>query len=185
MEQGNLWLKNRRWIKRILRVDKTGHDGTLDPKVTGNLIVSHRPRATRLVKSQEGAGKEYVCIARSTPLSPTPPRYPSPRGPVRAMFRFAAVDLCQAPVRIEPFMKGSFSSMIPTGIWLCFGFLARRGLVEVEDAVFDGIEELVGLDSRVRGKSESVSSYEVKEDRKGQRKLKDFCRGALFSLHTY
>jgi H/ACA ribonucleoprotein complex subunit 4 len=23
------------WIKRILRVDKTGHSGTLDPKVTG------------------------------------------------------------------------------------------------------------------------------------------------------
>lgn len=23
------------WIKRILRVEKTGHSGTLDPKVTG------------------------------------------------------------------------------------------------------------------------------------------------------
>jgi H/ACA ribonucleoprotein complex subunit 4 len=27
------------WIKRILRVEKTGHSGTLDPKVTGCLIV--------------------------------------------------------------------------------------------------------------------------------------------------
>jgi H/ACA ribonucleoprotein complex subunit 4 len=26
------------WIKRILRVDKTGHSGTLDPKVSGELI---------------------------------------------------------------------------------------------------------------------------------------------------
>uniref|UniRef100_A0A0A0LQ86 Uncharacterized protein n=1 Tax=Cucumis sativus TaxID=3659 RepID=A0A0A0LQ86_CUCSA len=51
------------WIKRILRVDKTGHSGTLDPKVTGNLIVCI-DRATRLVKSQQGAGKEYVCVAR-------------------------------------------------------------------------------------------------------------------------
>ncbi len=51
------------WIRRILRVDKTGHSGTLDPKVTGNLIVCV-DRATRLVKSQQGAGKEYVCIAR-------------------------------------------------------------------------------------------------------------------------
>lgn len=51
------------WIKRIFRVDKTGHSGTLDPKVTGNLIVCI-DRATRLVKSQQGAGKEYVCIAR-------------------------------------------------------------------------------------------------------------------------
>jgi H/ACA ribonucleoprotein complex subunit 4 len=51
------------WIKRILRVEKTGHSGTLDPKVTGNLIVCV-DRATRLVKSQQGAGKEYVAVAR-------------------------------------------------------------------------------------------------------------------------
>ncbi|TRY64112.1 hypothetical protein TCAL_00355 [Tigriopus californicus] len=51
------------WIKRILRVDKTGHSGTLDPKVTGCLIVCIE-RATRLVKSQQNAGKEYVCIYR-------------------------------------------------------------------------------------------------------------------------
>lgn len=51
------------WIKRILRCEKTGHSGTLDPKVTGNLIVCI-DRATRLVKSQQGAGKEYVCVAR-------------------------------------------------------------------------------------------------------------------------
>merc|ERR1712141_182785 len=51
------------WIKRILRVDKTGHSGTLDPKVTGCLIVCI-DRATRLVKSQQSAGKEYVCIYR-------------------------------------------------------------------------------------------------------------------------
>ena len=42
---------------------KTGHSGTLDPKVTGSLIVCI-DRATRLVKAQQGAGKEYVCICR-------------------------------------------------------------------------------------------------------------------------
>ncbi|KAJ2806301.1 centromere/microtubule-binding protein cbf5 [Coemansia guatemalensis] len=51
------------WIRRILRVDKTGHSGTLDPKVTGCLIVCV-DRATRLVKSQQSAGKEYVCVVR-------------------------------------------------------------------------------------------------------------------------
>ncbi|XP_071541209.1 H/ACA ribonucleoprotein complex subunit 4 isoform X2 [Panulirus ornatus] len=51
------------WIKRILRLEKTGHSGTLDPKVTGCLIVCLE-RSTRLVKSQQGAGKEYVCIFR-------------------------------------------------------------------------------------------------------------------------
>merc|ERR1719502_516998 len=51
------------WIRRLLRVEKTGHSGTLDPKVTGCLIVCIN-RATRLVKSQQGAGKEYVSIVR-------------------------------------------------------------------------------------------------------------------------
>lgn len=51
------------WVKRILRVEKTGHSGTLDPKVTGCLIVCIE-RATRLVKSQQGAGKEYVGVFR-------------------------------------------------------------------------------------------------------------------------
>ena len=45
------------------RIEKTGHSGTLDPKVTGCLIVC-LDRATRLVKSQQGAGKEYVCVIR-------------------------------------------------------------------------------------------------------------------------
>ena len=47
------------WLRRILRVEKTGHSGTLDPKVTGCLIVCI-DRATRLVKSQQGAGKQYL-----------------------------------------------------------------------------------------------------------------------------
>ena len=51
------------WMKRILRVEKTGHSGTLDPKVTGCLIVCC-DRATRLVKSQQGAGKEYMCVMK-------------------------------------------------------------------------------------------------------------------------
>eukprot|EP01027_Heterolobosea_sp_BB2_P000238 GEZU01000358.1.p1 GENE.GEZU01000358.1~~GEZU01000358.1.p1 ORF type:complete len:479 (+),score=159.64 GEZU01000358.1:211-1437(+) len=51
------------WIRRILKVEKTGHSGTLDPKVTGCLVVCI-DRATRLVKSQQSAGKEYVAIIR-------------------------------------------------------------------------------------------------------------------------
>ena len=51
------------WIRRILRVEKTGHSGTLDPKVTGCLIVCIN-RATRLVKAQQSAGKEYVAVVK-------------------------------------------------------------------------------------------------------------------------
>ncbi|KZT06825.1 putative rRNA pseudouridine synthase [Laetiporus sulphureus 93-53] len=64
------------WLRRILRVEKTGHSGTLDPKVTGCLIVCI-DRATRLVKSQQGAGKEYVAVLRlhsSLPNSTALPR---------------------------------------------------------------------------------------------------------------
>lgn len=58
------------WIKRILRCEKTGHSGTLDPKVTGVLLVC-LDRTTRLVKSQQSHGKEYVGIVKfhSTPES--------------------------------------------------------------------------------------------------------------------
>eukprot|EP01126_Amoeba_proteus_P038196 TRINITY_DN3974_c0_g1_i14.p1 TRINITY_DN3974_c0_g1~~TRINITY_DN3974_c0_g1_i14.p1 ORF type:complete len:206 (+),score=23.27 TRINITY_DN3974_c0_g1_i14:160-777(+) len=51
------------WTKRILKVEKTGHSGTLDPSVTGCLVVCI-DRATRLVKSQQNAGKQYVCVLR-------------------------------------------------------------------------------------------------------------------------
>ena len=51
------------WIKTILKVEKTGHSGTLDPKTTGCLIVCIN-RATRLVKAQQSAGKEYIGILR-------------------------------------------------------------------------------------------------------------------------
>lgn len=48
------------WVKDILHCEKTGHSGTLDPKVTGVLTVCLN-RATRLTKSQQNAGKTYVC----------------------------------------------------------------------------------------------------------------------------
>lgn len=63
------------WLKRILRVEKTGHSGTLDPKVSGCLVVCIE-RATRLVKSQQGAGKEYVCIFKLHNSVPDPQKVP-------------------------------------------------------------------------------------------------------------
>lgn len=51
------------WIKAILKAEKTGHAGTLDPKVTGALIICIN-RATRLVKSQQNAGKTYIGVLR-------------------------------------------------------------------------------------------------------------------------
>jgi len=51
------------WVKKILKVEKTGHSGTLDPKVTGCLITCIN-NATRLVKAQQSAGKEYVAVLK-------------------------------------------------------------------------------------------------------------------------
>ncbi|WP_407378332.1 RNA-guided pseudouridylation complex pseudouridine synthase subunit Cbf5 [Methanobrevibacter sp.] len=49
------------WIKRILKLDKAGHGGTLDPKVTGVLPVGLAD-ATRAIQLLLTAPKEYVCL---------------------------------------------------------------------------------------------------------------------------
>ncbi len=48
------------WVKNILNCEKSGHSGTLDPQVTGVLGICLN-RATRLTKSQQNAGKTYIC----------------------------------------------------------------------------------------------------------------------------
>jgi H/ACA ribonucleoprotein complex subunit 4 len=51
------------WVKRILNVEKAGHSGTLDPKVTGILPVLLGD-ATRVMDTLLLAGKEYICLMR-------------------------------------------------------------------------------------------------------------------------
>jgi len=49
------------YVQKILGINKSGHSGTLDPKVTGVLPVAIG-KGTRLVQALLPAGKEYVCI---------------------------------------------------------------------------------------------------------------------------
>ena len=49
------------YVQKILKIKKSGHSGTLDPKVTGVLPVA-LGRGTRVVQALLKAGKEYVCI---------------------------------------------------------------------------------------------------------------------------
>ncbi|USH00741.1 RNA-guided pseudouridylation complex pseudouridine synthase subunit Cbf5 [Thermococcus argininiproducens] len=49
------------WIKKLLNLQKAGHGGTLDPKVTGVLPVALE-RATRVVQALLPAGKEYIAL---------------------------------------------------------------------------------------------------------------------------
>ncbi len=52
-----------RWVKDILHVSKTGHGGTLDPKVTGVLPVA-MGIATKALPLLLLTPKEYVCLMR-------------------------------------------------------------------------------------------------------------------------
>lgn len=49
------------YVQKILGIEKGGHSGTLDPKVTGVLPVA-LGRGTRIVQALLNAGKEYVTL---------------------------------------------------------------------------------------------------------------------------
>ncbi len=51
------------WVRKILNVSKTGHAGTLDPRVTGVLPIFIE-NATKMVKFLQESSKEYVCLMR-------------------------------------------------------------------------------------------------------------------------
>ena len=48
-------------VKKILNLDKAGHSGTLDPNVTGVLVIA-LGKATRVVEVLLTGGKEYICL---------------------------------------------------------------------------------------------------------------------------
>jgi H/ACA ribonucleoprotein complex subunit 4 len=49
------------WVKKILNLDRAGHSGTLDPKVTGILPILLGD-ATRVMDTLLLSGKEYICL---------------------------------------------------------------------------------------------------------------------------
>ncbi len=49
------------YLKQVLHIDKAGHSGTLDPNVTGVLVIA-LGKATRVVDVLLKSGKEYVCV---------------------------------------------------------------------------------------------------------------------------
>ena len=51
------------WVKRILDLPRSGHGGTLDPKVTGLLPIMLGD-ATKSVGALMTAGKEYICLMK-------------------------------------------------------------------------------------------------------------------------
>jgi len=52
------------WVKKLLVLDRAGHGGTLDPKVTGVLPIALQ-ETTKVVQALLQAGKEYVCVMRT------------------------------------------------------------------------------------------------------------------------
>jgi H/ACA ribonucleoprotein complex subunit 4 len=51
------------WTKRLLDIQKVGHGGTLDPKVTGILPIALH-EATKVIQALLQSGKEYFCITK-------------------------------------------------------------------------------------------------------------------------
>ena len=51
------------WTKKILHLNRIGHGGTLDPKVTGVLPVTLED-STKIVQALLHSGKEYVCVMK-------------------------------------------------------------------------------------------------------------------------
>jgi len=49
------------YVKKILKLEKVGHGGTLDPNVSGVLPIG-LGKATRLMEALLKGGKEYVCL---------------------------------------------------------------------------------------------------------------------------
>jgi len=49
------------YVQKILKIDKAGHSGTLDPNVTGVLVIG-LGEATKVVHHLLRSGKEYVCV---------------------------------------------------------------------------------------------------------------------------
>jgi len=52
------------WVKKLLELDRAGHGGTLDPRVTGVLPIGLQ-ESTKIVQALLEAGKEYVCVMRT------------------------------------------------------------------------------------------------------------------------
>lgn len=50
-------------VKKVLDVEKAGHSGTLDPNVTGILVIGLN-KATKILQSLLISGKEYVCLMK-------------------------------------------------------------------------------------------------------------------------
>lgn len=51
------------WVRDALGIEKIGHGGTLDPKVSG-VLPTLLGEATKVVKPLQGVGKEYVAVMR-------------------------------------------------------------------------------------------------------------------------
>lgn len=76
------------WVKRILEINKAGHGGTLDPKVTGVLPVALE-ETTKVIKVIQPAGKEYVCLMRL--------HVKTPEDDIRKVFKEFETRIIQRP----------------------------------------------------------------------------------------
>jgi H/ACA ribonucleoprotein complex subunit 4 len=51
------------WLKRLINLNRAGHGGTLDPRVTGILPITLE-EATKVVQALQVSGKQYTCVMK-------------------------------------------------------------------------------------------------------------------------
>jgi H/ACA ribonucleoprotein complex subunit 4 len=76
------------WARDIMGLEKAGHGGTLDPRVTGVLPLA-LGNATRAIDIMLGSGKEYVAVARL--------HKPAKESHIREVFSEFQGDIYQVP----------------------------------------------------------------------------------------
>jgi H/ACA ribonucleoprotein complex subunit 4 len=84
------------FVRKILEVQKTGHSGTLDPNVSGVLIVAIG-KATRLLSFFPNKDKKYVCLMR-TKNEQTPEQF-------KSLFKRFTGELTQTPPKMSAVAK--------------------------------------------------------------------------------
>lgn len=88
------------WIKKLLELDKVGHGGTLDPKVTG-ILPTMLQSSTKAVQALLEAGKEYVTVMRT-------------HADVSEEDVIAALDLFKGEIFQRPPLRSSVSRRLRT-----------------------------------------------------------------------
>jgi len=101
------------WVKKLLGAKKTGHAGTLDPKVTGVLVIAV-DKAVRFLKYFAESDKEYICVMQlGSEVAETD---------IRKLFKEFSAKLYQTPP-----LESAVKKVLRTRVISKISFLEMKG----------------------------------------------------------